>query len=551
VAISYLRFSNPNQARGASLRRQARLRDAWLKRNKVRLDTSVVLRPDQGVSAFTGEHRTNPDRHALAEFLFLVKEGKVQKGTYLIVENLDRLSREHIIPALSLFLELLQAGVRIVQLIPVEMVYDVKTANPMQVMMAIMELSRGHEESAVKSDRVSDAWREKRGKAVADGTPLTAQVPGWLRLVDGKFEVLEGAAAAVRQIFLWAVEGHGLGVITKRLNGGDFPLIGRTPHWTRSYVASILRSRATLGEYQPHVGRGRARHPVGKPIANYFPAVLSEAQWNEAQAAVSSRRNWSGRLGTAPLNVFAGMVHDARGGGPMHRVDKKRGDGGRRLMSYKALQGIGARVSFSFDVFERAILGRLREVDPRQIVPGKDRSKEKVLSLSEQLGGARAHLERLKAKMLDSPDLDALVEVVEVQEGRCKALAARLAEAEQEAASPALAAWGECRSLIDVLDKAPDPAAARARLRAVIRRLVAGIWVVVVPRRGCRLAAVQLRFRDGKDQHRDYIIAHWARRSRGTWEVLSATAGLGTLDIRKPKHAQQLERALLALDLPR
>src|SRR5262245_18865295 len=93
IAYSYIRFSHPDQAKGDSVRRQTEAAAAWCKSNNIRLDTSITLR-DLGKSAFTGQHRKNPDRHALAAFLKLVESGKVPKGSYLIIENLDRLSRE-------------------------------------------------------------------------------------------------------------------------------------------------------------------------------------------------------------------------------------------------------------------------------------------------------------------------------------------------------------------------------------------------------------------------------------------------------------------------
>jgi hypothetical protein len=74
LAYSYLRFSHPDQAKGDSLRRQTELRDAWLARNHAALDASLTLE-DKGVSAYSGEHRGNPDRHALAAFLSLVQKG--------------------------------------------------------------------------------------------------------------------------------------------------------------------------------------------------------------------------------------------------------------------------------------------------------------------------------------------------------------------------------------------------------------------------------------------------------------------------------------------
>src|SRR5262245_37525748 len=114
VCYSYIRFSTPQQLEGDSLRRQTEAARAWCERNGVHLDTSLTLH-DLGKSAFAGKHRENPDRNALAAFLRLVEQGKVPRGSYLVLESLDRLSREHIQPALILALNLLQAGVRIVQ----------------------------------------------------------------------------------------------------------------------------------------------------------------------------------------------------------------------------------------------------------------------------------------------------------------------------------------------------------------------------------------------------------------------------------------------------
>src|SRR5437016_5118365 len=145
TAYSYVRFSSPAQAEGDSLRRQTEAARVWCERNSVRLDESTTLH-DLGRSAYTGKHRENPDRHALAAFLKLVEQGRVPRGSYLIIENLDRLSREHIQPALLLALNLLQAGIRLVQLKPTEMVFD-DQSDTMPVMMMMMELSRGHGES--------------------------------------------------------------------------------------------------------------------------------------------------------------------------------------------------------------------------------------------------------------------------------------------------------------------------------------------------------------------------------------------------------------------
>src|SRR5919106_809754 len=113
AAYSYIRFSTPEQAKGDSLRRQTEAAKAWCARHGVRLDTSLTFR-DLGKSAFLGAHRTNPDRYALAAFLKLVQDGRVPRGSYLVIESLDRLTREHVRAGLMLLLGLIESGVRIV-----------------------------------------------------------------------------------------------------------------------------------------------------------------------------------------------------------------------------------------------------------------------------------------------------------------------------------------------------------------------------------------------------------------------------------------------------
>src|SRR5262245_35818186 len=113
-AYSYIRFSSRKQADGDSLRRQTEGRDAIVKRRGLELDTSLCLH-DLGVSAWKGD---NADTGALSVFLDLCKKGVIPKGSFLIVEHLDRLTRQHVRKALTLFFQILDAGVTIVTLQP-------------------------------------------------------------------------------------------------------------------------------------------------------------------------------------------------------------------------------------------------------------------------------------------------------------------------------------------------------------------------------------------------------------------------------------------------
>ncbi len=101
IAIGYVRFSTPEQAKGDSERRQVAATEAWCRRNGIALDGSLSLR-GLGVPAYRGKHRS--DKAALGQFLEAVKQGEVPKGSFLIIENLDRLTREEERTALRVWL---------------------------------------------------------------------------------------------------------------------------------------------------------------------------------------------------------------------------------------------------------------------------------------------------------------------------------------------------------------------------------------------------------------------------------------------------------------
>src|SRR5262249_47669312 len=143
-AYSYVRFSTPEQLKGDSLRRQTNLSAGYCQRNNLLLDDSLNLR-DLGVSAFRGD---NVETGALSGFLDAVRRGRVPQESVLIVENLDRLTRDEIGKALSLFISILDAGVHIVTLRP-EVEYTKQSINDIAtIMQAVLQLFLGHEESS-------------------------------------------------------------------------------------------------------------------------------------------------------------------------------------------------------------------------------------------------------------------------------------------------------------------------------------------------------------------------------------------------------------------
>ena len=113
-AYSYQRFSTPEQLKGDSLRRQSEAAQQYADQHGLELDTSLTFQ-DLGVSAYKGANF----EAALGRFIEAVDSGQVAKGSFLLVENLDRLSRDKILPALNRFQALLEKGTTVVTLVPI------------------------------------------------------------------------------------------------------------------------------------------------------------------------------------------------------------------------------------------------------------------------------------------------------------------------------------------------------------------------------------------------------------------------------------------------
>ncbi len=556
AAYSYIRFSTPEQMKGDSLRRQTEATEGWCQKNGVRLDEHTTLR-DLGRSAYTGEHRKNPDRHALAAFLKLVEAGKIPRGSYLVIENLDRLTREDERKALRLWLDILDAGINIVQLSP-ETVFRHERSDMFDVMRAIMELSRGHGESRRKSELIGPAWRKKK-EAARRGVVMTHRLPAWVEEKDGELHAVPDRAEVVREIFRLAGSGVGIPSILAKFDREKVPPMGRSGRWTRSYLNIILRDRRALGEYQPMRGKGKD----GDVIPDYYPAVVTAAEWERARAGSNERmkNKGRGRVGVSQVNVFAGVLFHARDGDRYAMTQRLSRVPGKPVRKFPVLvntlseEGKGRAYSIAYRPFEAAVFSRLSELDPHEILNG-DGGPDETVALAGQLGGVEASIALIEREMDEHGESPTLFRRLREKEERKKELARLLADARQRAASPLSEAWGETQSLLAAVDGSPDPREARLRLRSVLRRIVDSVWVLVVPHAAERRIAVQVWFTGGERQ-RSYLMLGRPRRKnappdeREEWPCVSfAGAGVsGKLDLRRRDHAARLEKALAKLDL--
>lgn len=307
IAYSYVRFSNTKQELGDSLRRQVKGAEVYCEKHG--LDLHPVSYRDLGVSAFK---RKNVEKGALAAFIEAVKTGKVEKGSYLIIEQFDRLSRAEVDVALRLLLDLVHSGIVLVTLVD-EKVWDRDAVKDIgNLILAIVFMSRANNESAAKANRLSEVWGEKKRLAAASGKIMTRECPNWLRVNDDKtaFIVLEDRAESVRKVFDMRITGHGIVATVNRANKEGWPVPGKGETWHTSLVGRILNSRAVLGEYQPHKSaeEGGPRVAIGDTVQNYYPAVIDENTFLRAQAARERKGQFPGRRDLSYKNWLQGLL---------------------------------------------------------------------------------------------------------------------------------------------------------------------------------------------------------------------------------------------------
>ena len=314
LAYSYIRFSSEKQKLGDSLRRQLERAETYAQKHGLTLDHTSYR--DLGISAFKGK---NAEDGKLAAFLEAVKKRLIPRGSTLLIEDFDRLSRNEIDDALILFLQIIRSGITVVTLKD-EQVYtqDRLRNDSSSLIVSIMYMGRAHDESAMKSDRVKRAWDTKR----KSGKIITAMAPAWLAVSEDRTAWKEdkNKVEVVRTIFKLALEGNGAPTIARMLNDAGTPTMKTAPHWTFGTVNAILKNRAVIGTYTP-------KKAIADPVEKYYPAIVSTEQFVLVQESMSKRKWIGGRSRENVANLFAGMSYCHVCGGKMRIV----GSGGRHV----------------------------------------------------------------------------------------------------------------------------------------------------------------------------------------------------------------------------
>lgn len=379
-AYSYIRYSSPKQMWGDSYRRQFELTKEYCEKNNLLL---VDHYKDLGVSGYkskTGAEST--DQIALQKLLDDIKTGKIEQGSVLIVESLDRLSRENVRKAMHKLLEILDY-IDIYTLTDRKLYKctDDSESVSIDLILSITIMLRAHDESRTKSLRLQQSWDQKRKNI--ETKKLTPNCPFWLKLdkESNTFIVDQGKANSVRKIYSLCIEGEGITSIVKYLNAHleehipprrrrrvassslDEPrLLKPTEHWAKTTVSKLLSDKSVLGEYQPHIGNSQNRQPIGDPIKDYYPKIIDPEVFFSAQVKKQQRKVGKGRKSKEFSNLFRGFLKCDSCKSSMEYTNKgKPPKGGRYLVCSKAKRGGGCSNNrhYRYEPLEIALLRAL------------------------------------------------------------------------------------------------------------------------------------------------------------------------------------------------
>lgn len=388
-AYSYLRFSTPEQSGGDSFRRQSDMAREYAKLNDLDLDTSLSFH-DLGVSGYRGK---NAETGRLSDFLEAVQSGHVEQGSFLLVEQLDRLSRLVPRKALRVLEDIADAGVTVVTLNDQRRYTSASLNNdPMDLLVSIMTFMRANEESATKARRLKAVWANKRTNAL--NRPITSRVPAWLTLDRERqqIQIIPERAEVIQRIYSMTLEGIGQHSIAQKLNAEEIKPWGRAQYWHRSYVSKILRNSAVVGTLSPmsidYTNDGKMIKRAEPPVDGYFPQVIEQETFSRVQTLISSGGGAArGRQAHQPIsNILARLAACPNCGSTMTRVHKGK-KSHPSLVCTKAKAGAGCGYkSIPYQRIEERLLqvlpGALKDFDGVQGPEGLD---NKITATTQQL----------------------------------------------------------------------------------------------------------------------------------------------------------------------
>lgn len=432
-AYSYARWSSGRQREGHSLERQISAAKAYAVEHGLDLDTSMV---DDSVSAYRGKNRL---RGELASFKNRIAQGDIPKGSYFLIDSYDRFSREEPNISVASLLEIVNAGVHVVTLSN-KMVLKAGSDAATNMVFAVMDLARAHNESVEKGRKVKAAHDKSKAVAREGGRKWTPLAPAWMNVtVEGvgrnkviTYEPILERVALIQEMFdkfeagmttrAIARDFNERGVHTNyqyerlikplRLNGEERVRKDKG-EWSSDTITTVLANRAVIGEHQPMTTDPtfpRGRRPDGPPDPHHYKPIIDEAQFLRVQAMLAARKRSPRVRGSLVYNnLFAQLgvcgecgktfsLHANRNADPRNRYP--------RMRCIAAQQGgrCTNRLRMLYPPLEAAFLSHVTDFEIPSAKPTRNADAQELAVARLKHDDLANKCREMSAKLFDAPN---------------------------------------------------------------------------------------------------------------------------------------------------
>lgn len=388
----YIRFSDDKQAQGSSYDRQLGYARKYCPTLIEDLDHIYF---DSGKSAFSGAHLAEGGE--LKRFYDAVTTGQIPRGSTLLVEDLDRLSRDGMWKASDKLRELTENGIEVVTLRDHKRYAGTLTLSDALTSLIKQELA--HEESLKKSRRVAESYLDRYRKA-RSGLKVKVLLPSWIEWVSPtEYALKEEETKTVRRIFRMAAAGETYIRIAKELNHDGIPPFrgaGKGRLWIPASVFGIVKSKAAIGVYSPRDGL--------EPIEGYFPSIVTKEEFDAAQGARAERKTHGITRESSAINLWSKVGYCGICDHPMHFLPKGRNNK-RYLVCGSKASHVCAALNISAERAELAFKELLvNVVNADYFIGGASKeAAQQILQIAGQIAEHRTRRAKLVALLEDDP----------------------------------------------------------------------------------------------------------------------------------------------------
>lgn len=323
-AYAYVRYSRITQESGDSEARQYNALERFTASTGVEIHEVIY---DRGKSAFRGD---NARSGYFKEILERINNRKIKKDDFLVVESIDRITRQRVIDGVELLQSILKKGIKIYTTTDEKIYsYSDPSRDFETLMMIALIAQRANEESETKSKRLNSAWRKRREKAQSGEIIIKSgkSVPYGLRVEKGQFVIVEDEQKEIEALFNLILE-YGINTSITKINETSIK------RWNNGTLNKIIKSKTVIGcmamhriEYDEN---GKSKKILTGYIEDYYPKIIEPALFYKAVDTMKNRKakNWSGNRTEQDFNIFKHQIFCKACGGKMyydHRGSRYKG----------------------------------------------------------------------------------------------------------------------------------------------------------------------------------------------------------------------------------